>query len=391
VYPDLSILGRRELGPFVADRRGPGPSCPLRSFPSVRIVRVLAKLEPGGAQLAALRVTRELGRLGTTARVLAGEATATGIALAAREGVEVETWGGRRGLQYATSEAFARWLEPRVVGAELVHAHMFGGWWAAARALGDAPATALVASEHNRLVWPGRPPGEELRSALGRVDRFFAHGPQARAAILEAGLAPERLAEGRSPVAGLDARPHPKLPVPRIVYSGRLHPEKGPDLLVEALARLSDPPVTLVLGDGPMASELRERVRALGLQRTVRLLGWVDDAAPYVAGAAVQAVPSREEAWSQSAVLAMGLGVPVVGADIPGLAHTLGEGRGRLVAARDPDALAEGLREILAGHHADPRPGLVYARRFAVHDVAGYYLRAYRQLSDHRQVPALTA
>ncbi len=357
----------------------------------MQIVRVLAKLEPGGAQLAALRITRELGRLGTTARVLAGEATATGIALSAREGVEVETWGGERGLQYATSEAFARWLEPRVVGADLVHAHMFGGWWAAARALRGAPATPLVASEHNRLAWPGRPAWEELRSGLGRVDRFFAHGPQVCAAILAAGLTPERLAEGRSPVAGLDARPHPKLPVPRIVYSGRLHPEKGPDLLVEALARMPAPPVTFVLGEGPMASELRERVRALGLERIVRLLGWVDDPAFYVAGAAVQAVPSREEAWSQSAVLAMGLGVPVVGADIEGLAHTLGEGRGHLVAAGDPDALAEGLREVLAGRRVDPGPGLVYARRFGVADVAGYYLEAYRQLSDHRQAPALTA
>ncbi len=348
----------------------------------MQVVRILAKLEPGGAQLGALRITRELERLGTRGRVLAGEATAGGVALSEREGVDVEIWGGESGLQYATSDRFARWLEPRVQGADLVHAHMFGGWWAAARALRDTPATLLVASEHNRLAWPGRPPGGELRGDLERADLFFAHGQQAHAAILAAGLAPERLAEGRSPIAGLCARPHPDLATPRIVYSGRLHPEKGPDLLVEALALLPEPPVTLMLGDGPMAAPLRERIRALGLEGVVRMLGWVDDPAPYVAGATVQAVPSREEAWSQSAVLAMGLAVPVVGTDIPGLAHTLGEGRGQLVAAGDPGALAEGLRAVLAGRRTDPSPGMAYARRFAVADVAGYYLAAYRQLRD---------
>ena len=81
-----------------------------------------------------------------------------------------------------------------------------------------------------------------MRDALGRVDVFFAHGPGARATVLAHGLPLERVREGISPVVGTQARPAPGLPSPRIVFAGRLHPDKGPDILVEAVGLLRDPP-----------------------------------------------------------------------------------------------------------------------------------------------------
>ena len=48
--------------------------------------------------------------------------------------------------------------------------------------------------------------------------------------------------------------------------------------------------------------------------------------------ALVHVVPSREEAWSQSAVLGLGLGVPVVGTHVDGLVDTLSQSRGVTVA-----------------------------------------------------------
>jgi len=50
--------------------------------------------------------------------------------------------------------------------------------------------------------------------------------------------------------------------------------------------------------------------------------GMVLEPGRYIAGASVHAVPSRQESWSQSAVLALGLGVPVVGTAVDGLATT---------------------------------------------------------------------
>jgi hypothetical protein len=67
--------------------------------------------------------------------------------------------------------------------------------------------------------------------------------------------------------------------------------------------------------------------RARGLEAAVRLPGWSYQPGRYIAGASVHVVPSRES-WSQSAVLALGLGVPVIGTAVDGLAATLGQARG---------------------------------------------------------------
>ena len=204
------------------------------------VARVIAKLEPGGAQLSMLRVMRELRGHGIASSLYCGWATPAGIELARRHGAEPEIWGEGGNLQWVPEPRFAAWLGPRLAAADLVHAHMFGAWWAAARA---APAgTPLVASEHNQYLWPGRPRSAEMREALGRVDVFFAHGPGARATVIAHGLAPERVREGISPVVGTRARAAPGLPSPRIVFAGRLDPDKGPDILVEALGLLRDPP-----------------------------------------------------------------------------------------------------------------------------------------------------
>jgi glycosyltransferase involved in cell wall biosynthesis len=198
----------------------------------------MAKLEPGGAQLSAFRLSSALRRLGIESRLLAGDATCEGIALAREHGLEPDRFhDGISGLQWTPSPAFAAWLTPRLAGAELVHAHMFGGWWAAAQAV---PAgVPLVASEHNALNWPDEPQDDAFRSALWRVDRFFAHGPNASAYVRAFGYPPERLAAGRSAIDGARSRPLPGLPSPRAVFTGRLAPDKGPDVFVEALARLS--------------------------------------------------------------------------------------------------------------------------------------------------------
>src|SRR4051812_36597296 len=89
--------------------------------------------------------------------------------------------------------------------------------------------------------------------------------------------------------------------------------------------------------------------RGFGLERVVRWCGWVDEPGPWVAGASVQACPSRDAGFSQTAVLAMGLGVPVVGTDVDGFPDTLAERRGIIVAPEDPQALARALEDVLSG------------------------------------------
>lgn len=348
-------------------------------MPKLLAVRVIGVLERGGAQLSALRLSAALRSCGVRTRLYAGDATREGLALANDFDVPVEAFATEARLQWVPSTEFADWLRPRLADADLVHAHMVGAWCAAATAV--PTGVPLVASEHNAVTWPYGDHSAVAREAMRRVDAFFAHGPAAASFARSLGVPPERLFEGRSAVDGLDALAHEGLPSPRVTFNGRLHPEKGPDVLVEALALLPDPPAALLLGDGPLRERLTARIAALGLADRVRLPGWVGSPGSYVAGSTVHVVPSREEAWSQSAVIALGLGVPVIGSAVEGLPITLGEGRGVLIAPEDPAALACALAEILAGRGVpDPTPGLRYAERFATEQIVSYYVDTYRRL-----------
>src|SRR6266511_391866 len=358
----------------------------------MRVVRVIGVREPGGAQLSALRLSRALAGFGVASSLLfAGDATGAGMGLAGRYGVAVEAFspGAHRRLQWTPDEAFVEWLRPRLAGADLVHAHMFGAWWAAAAAL-EGTGTPLVASEHNAVSWPYGDHSAAAKAAAARLAAFFAHGPAVRAFAAALGLDPGLVHEGRSAVEGLDAWPLPDLAAPRLTFTGRFREDKGPDLLVEALPLLADDlgelPHCYLVGDGPMRAWLQRRIHELGLAERVRFTGWSYHPARYVAAAAVHVVPSREEAWSQSAVVAMGLGVPVVGTAVEGLPLTLGEGRGLLVAAEDPAALAAGIAGILRGEQrTDLRGGRAYAARFQAAPVAEQYTAVYRRVIHAHQ------
>jgi glycosyltransferase involved in cell wall biosynthesis len=350
----------------------------------MRIVRVLGTLEPGGAQLSALRLSVALRAHGIATTLLAGDATPAGLELADRHGLATEVFRvsdsvPAQSLQWTPSAAFADWLEPRLAGAGLVHGHMVGAWWAAAQSL--PPGVPLAASEHNQMSWPARDYSTEASQAARRVGLFFAHGPAARAWALRIGLDESRLREGRSSVLGLSSRPRPGLPAGRVTFAGRLRADKGPDVLIEALTLMQPPPAAYLVGDGPLHGSLTRIVRARGLDGLVQLPGWSFEPARYIAGAGVHVVPSREESWSQSAVLGLGLGVPVVGTAVDGLANTLGDGRGVLIPPADPAALAAALTRVLAGDRPDPGPGRAYARQFTPDAAAAEYAREYRRLA----------
>jgi glycosyltransferase involved in cell wall biosynthesis len=349
------------------------------SAAAVLVARVLAKLEPGGAQLSLLRVARALAARGHRTRLLVGFATEAGIALARAYGVEPELMGADEDLQWRCDPAFADWLEPRLPGADVVHAHMIGAWWAAAHAVpADIP---LAASEHNDFLWPADPQWAAMAEVGHRIDRFYAHSPGAGAGVLRVGVHEQRVVRGVSPVEGFGAAERPGLPSPRIVFTGRLHPDKGPDVLVEAIARMTAPPPVLVLGAGVLEPVLRARIAETGLEDVVRLCGWVADPAPWVAGASVQVCPSRDEAFSQAAVLAMGLGVPVIGTRVDGFPETLARERGLIVEPEDPTALATALQDVLCARRTTDLDGARrWARRFATERVASLYERDYHAL-----------
>ncbi|WFE29725.1 glycosyltransferase [Solwaraspora sp. WMMD791] len=136
-----------------------------------------------------------------------------------------------------------------------------------------------------------------------------------------------------------------------VVLAGRIAPEKGVDVLVEAVTRLPRQVPVHVAGDGPALPEVRALADRVAPGR-VRFHGRLDKARLHelIRSAAVAVVPSRWHENQPMAVLeAFACGVPVVGTDLGGLPELITPGAdGEVVPADDPAALGEAVGKLVA-------------------------------------------
>jgi len=187
------------------------------------------------------------------------------------------------------------------------------------------------------------------------------------------------------------ARLHLGLPCDgRIVaFIGNLIYAKGPDLLIEAASIMGEgsmPCYFVLVGQGPLAGELRARVRDLGLQDQVRFVGGVphDEIYTWLFAADAIAVPSRRESFGLVPIEAMACGTTVVAADTGELARTIRHRvNGILVPPEDPAALAVALKEVLEDQElasALSAEGLRVASGFDLEQRARQVLDVYKRL-----------
>jgi glycosyltransferase involved in cell wall biosynthesis len=128
--------------------------------------------------------------------------------------------------------------------------------------------------------------------------------------------------------------------MPVVAFVGRLSPEKGPALLLQALAGLDC--VGLVVGDGPLRVALEEEAAG----RPVRFLGFVEDVRAVLAAADLLCLPSLTEGLPLAALEAMAAGCPVVASAVGALPEVLADGAGVLVPPGDAEALRGALRHL---------------------------------------------
>lgn len=144
---------------------------------------------------------------------------------------------------------------------------------------------------------------------------------------------------------------------------GRLHVNKGFDVLLRAVAALPDA-VLWLAGAGPEEAALKRLARELGVAERVRFLGWRDDVAALFAAADLFVCPSRHEPLGNVVIEAWAHGVPVVAAAAQGPAALVRGGvSGLLVPVDDAPALAAAIGRALADAHL--RRALVAAGRHA--------------------------
>ena len=138
-------------------------------------------------------------------------------------------------------------------------------------------------------------------------------------------------------------------------FSGRLSPEKAPEVFVEIAAACRDIPQLyfVMTGRGPAESAVQERMAALAPERLF-LMGHVPASAPWLAMYDILVVPSRLDGRPLAVMEAMSLGTPCLASDTGGLPELITHGEtGLLALPADAAAFAETLRVM-----AQDRPSL---------------------------------
>jgi colanic acid/amylovoran biosynthesis glycosyltransferase len=141
---------------------------------------------------------------------------------------------------------------------------------------------------------------------------------------------------------------------PRLVSVGRLSEQKGPLLLVEAAGRLAADGIDFELnlvGDGPLRGPIEARIRELGLQNQVHLLGWRDTEGvrKELLRSRAMVLPSFAEGLPVVLMEALALGRPAISTYVAGIPELVVPGvSGWLVPAGSVEALAEAMRTALS-------------------------------------------
>ncbi len=215
--------------------------------------------------------------------------------------------------------------------ADVVHAHGLR-----AGALAVLTPRPVVVTLHNAVTGRVAAVLERLVAHRSRVVLAASEDLAARARAV--GADDVRLA----PVAAPPLEPtgvDPGLGHPLVLAVGRLHPQKGYDVLLAARSAWPEA-VVAVAGDGPLAQELRGRAP------DVRWLGRRDDVADLLAAADVVVLPSVWEARSLTAQEALRAGRPLVATAVGGVPDLVRDGA-VLVPPGDAVALAAAVRRLL--------------------------------------------
>ena len=288
-------------------------------------------------------------------------------------------------------------VKSQLPGSDVVHIHELRSLLSvASHSALKSLRTPYVLSPHGGLQHLGKMPAKVIFDLLwGKTILKDAAGICAISPLEETdarmfGIEEHRIHRFPSPI---DADPYKELPKPgdfasrwrlenkRIVlFLGRLHWIKGPDILVESISLLNDIPDLHVVIAGPddgAEVKLRHLVRDMKLKDRITFTGFLDDTQRLKAliDSFAVVVPSRREGFPITMLEALACGKPLVVSSACDLEDWI-RGRATWSTFRngDPADLAEKLKTIF-GAGRDPK-ALSEARNFVLSEFSADALAA---------------
>jgi glycosyltransferase involved in cell wall biosynthesis len=321
------------------------------------------------------------------------------------EGAEVHVLGASR--QVAAIPKLIHYLRSRKVDfliSNMEHGNIISIW---ARRLANV-STRIIVAQHcsfrdqvSRGDWKFKILPRLYRATLPKADAIVCVSNGVAAEIADVcGLGLSRMNVIYNGATTAELKQAAEQPVdhpwfalgePVLVAAGRLVELKDYPTLLRAFAGIvkQRPARLIVLGDGPLRSDLKALAKELAIEDRMDLPGFVPNPMPYMRNAAAFVLTSRAEGFGNVLVEAMACGTPVVSTDCPhGPAEILDYGRyGRLTPPGDPAALATAILATLAA----PLPAAMLEERaamFSTRQCALDYLALFSDLFAAREASA---
>lgn len=286
-------------------------------------------------------------------------------------------------------------LEAEAGPFDLIDAHYFYPDGVAAVLLGDRLGKPVVVTSRGsdiNLIPRFRLPRRQLRWAAARAAGLVSVSEALGLQMARLGVPRGRITVLRNGVDLNRFRPQPEARAalkkqlglqdgPLLLSVGNLIELKGHHLTLQALQHF--PTATLLIaGEGPLDSELREQAKSLGVGSQVHFLGPVphDQLPRYFSAADASVLASSREGMPNVVLESLACGTPVVACDVGGVREVVAEPvAGRVVSTRTPEALADGIADLL---HVHPSRDAVraYAQRFSWDETTAGQLTLFRRI-----------
>jgi glycosyltransferase involved in cell wall biosynthesis len=307
-----------------------------------------------GGERQALWLAREMDRRGY------------GSILAARRGEPLSARGAEAGLTVVDCSPFGE-IDPRAAWRlrgvirdhriDIVHAHTAHAVAVAALAMLGTSVPLVIS---RRVDFPLRT-NAGTRWKYGRASVVIAISQAVARVLATSGVAADRIVVvpdgvdvGRvvtrttpETLASLGVSENGRL----IVQVAQLVGHKDPLNFVRAMARVVEvvPGAQgLLVGDGPLRSDVEREIHRLGLESSVHLAGYRTDADSLLAAADVACLSSREEGMGSVLLDALAFGVPVAATRAGGIPEVIvDEECGLLADKEDPRALGDAIVRLI--------------------------------------------
>ncbi len=275
-----------------------------------------------------------------------------------------------------------RQFQPDLVHTFLFHANI-AGRYAARKA--DIPATVISSV---RVAERGRRWHLLLdRLTSGMIDAEVCVSESVREFTeKKAGIDPAKL---HTITNAIDAAAYTASPLPEgkriITYIGRLHKQKGVDVLLHAatgiLAEIPNVFIRIV-GDGPEKSHLEHLSRYQRIvENKTEFIDFSDDVPGILAESTLLVLPSRWEGMPNIIMEAMACARPVVATNVDGNAELVRDGKtGLLVPPEEPRALCDAIVRLLRNRDLAEEMGRAGRARIEEHFSIEKMVTAYGEL-----------